>query len=130
MEAKIPTEVGMPTLQTEIPEKDNTEAIVKDLDMTDELHEVTVVRMTSYQQRIKNLYNRLVRQRAVRVKDLVLRRVFENTTDSTVGKFQPNREGPYVVVRVGATESYALNKIDRMPVPRMWNAMHLKRYHQ
>ena len=130
MEAKIPTEVGMPTLQTEVPEKANTEAIVKDLDMTDELHEVTVVRMTSYQQRIKNLYNGRVRQHAVRVEDLVLRRVFENTTDSTVGKFQPNWEGPYVVVRVGATESYALNKIDRMPVPRMWNAMHLKRYYQ
>ena len=46
------------------------------------------------------------------------------------GKFQPNDEGPYMVVRVGAVGSYALNKIDGTPIPRMWNAMHLKRYYQ
>ena len=83
MEAIIPTEIGMPTLRTKIPEKANTEAFAKDLDMADELREVVVVRMASYQQRIKNLYNRRVRQRAFRSRDLVLRRVFENTVDPT-----------------------------------------------
>ena len=83
MEAIIPTEIGMPTLRTKIPEKANTEAFAKDLDMADELREVAVVRMASYQQRIKNLYNRRVRQRAFRSRDLVLRRVFENTADPT-----------------------------------------------
>ena len=48
-------------LRTEIPKKANTEAIAKDLDMADELREATVVRMASYQQRITNIYNRLVR---------------------------------------------------------------------
>ena len=32
------------------------------------------------------------------LKDLVLRRVFENTANTTEGKFQPNWEGPYTVV--------------------------------
>ena len=45
----------------EIPEKANTEAITKDLDMTDEFREAADVRITSYQQRITNLYNRRVR---------------------------------------------------------------------
>ena len=36
-----------------------------------------------------------------RARDLVLRRVFENTTDPTFGKFQPNWEGPYMIVKVG-----------------------------
>ena len=36
IEAIIPTKIGMPTLQTEIPGKANTEAITKDLDMADE----------------------------------------------------------------------------------------------
>ena len=48
MEAIIPTEIGVPTHRTKIPEKANTEAISKDLDMIDELHEVAVVRMASY----------------------------------------------------------------------------------
>ena len=39
--------------------------------------------------------------------------------EPAVGKFQPNWEGPYVIVRVGASESYALNKLDRMPVPKV-----------
>ena len=65
MEAIIPTEIGVPTLRMEILEKANTEAITKDLDMTDELHEVVVVRIASYQQLITNLYNRHVKQRVL-----------------------------------------------------------------
>ena len=61
MEAIIPTEIGMPTLQTEIPEKANIEALAKNLDMTNELHEAIVVRMASYQQRTTNLYNMRIR---------------------------------------------------------------------
>ena len=79
---------------------------------------------------MSNLYNRHIKPHAFQVGDLVLRKVLENTADPTVGKFQPNWEGPYVIVRVGLAGSYALNKLDEAPVPRMWNYMHLKRYYQ
>ena len=49
MEAINLTKSGMPTLLTEIPEEAITEALAKDLDKTDELHEATAVRMASYQ---------------------------------------------------------------------------------
>ena len=49
MEAIIPTDIGIPTLQIEIPKKANAEAVTKDLDMKDELCEVTVMRIVSYQ---------------------------------------------------------------------------------
>ena len=91
----------MPTLRTEIPEEANTEALARDLDMTDKLREATTMRMASYQQRTTNFYNIWVRQSAYQVEDLVLRRVFENTVGPTIGKFQPNWEGPYTIVRVG-----------------------------
>ena len=61
MEAIIPTEIEMSTLQTEIPRKTNAEAITKDLDIVDELWEETVIRIASYQQRMMNLYSRRVR---------------------------------------------------------------------
>ena len=125
MEAIILTKIGVPTLQTKIPEKANTKAISKDLDMTDELHEAAVVRITSYQQRMTNLYNMHVKQRAFQAEDLVLRRVFENTAGPIADKFQPNQEGPYMIVRVGAARSYALNKLDGTLVLRIWNVMHL-----
>ena len=40
-----------------------------------------------------------------------------------------NWEGPYTVVRVGTVGSYALSKSDGTVVPKMWNAMHLKKYY-
>ena len=48
MEAIIPTEIGVPTLRAKILEKANTEAIVKNLDMTDELREVAAIHIASY----------------------------------------------------------------------------------
>ena len=130
MEAIIPTKVGMPTLRTEVPRMANAEAISKDLNMVDELQEAAAIHIASYQQKMKNLYNKHIKSRAFRAGDLVLRKVFENTVDPTAGKFQPNWEKPDVIVRVGPTRSYALNKLDKAPVPRMWNAMHLKMYYQ
>ena len=78
METIILIEMGVPTLRTENPEKANTEAIAKDLDMIDELCEAAAVRIVSYQQRMIKLYNMHVKQRAFQARNLVLRRVFEN----------------------------------------------------
>ena len=79
---------------------------------------------------LANSYNKQVRPRIFQPGNLVLRNVFENTADPTTGKFQPNWEGPYVITRSGESGSYAIDKIDGTPVPRMWNVMHLKRYYQ
>ena len=128
MEAIIPIEIGMATLRTRISEEANVEVITKDLDMANELRKAAVVRIASYQQRLANLYNMRVKPRTFQDGDLVLRSVFENTANQANGKFQPNCEGPYTVVRVEVAGSYALNKLDGTPVPRMWIATHLKRY--
>ena len=62
MGAIIPTEIVMPTLGTKILKEANTEALAKDVDMTDELREATVVCIASYQQRMTKLYNKHVKQ--------------------------------------------------------------------
>ena len=129
MEAIIPTEIGMPTIPTEVPEEASTEAIIKDLDMTDELREVAIVRIASYHQRLSSWHNRHVKPCMFKAGESILRRVFENTSSPTDGKFQPNWEGPYTVVRVGTTSSYALSRLDRTAVPRMWNSIHFKKYY-
>ena len=98
--------------------------------MTQELREAAAVRIVSYQQRLASLHNQCVKPRTFKVGDLVLRRVFENTTNPTDGKFQPNWEGPYMVVRVVTVGSYTLSRPDMTDVPKMWNAMHLKKYYQ
>ena len=120
----------MPMLRTDMPEQSNTESVIKVLDMADELREAAAMRIASYHRRVANLYNRCVKPRMFQPGDLVLRKVFENTADSSVGKFQPNWEGPYIVTQADESKSYALDKLDGTPVPRMWNVMHLKRYYQ
>ena len=130
MEAIIPTEIGMPTIRTDMPKQENSKLVIKDLDMVDELRELAAVRIASYQRRLENSYNKRVKPRMFQPRDLVLRNVFENTIDPTVEKFQPNWEGPYLVTRADESGSYSLDKFDGTPVPRMWNAIHLKRYYQ
>ena len=130
MEAVIPTEIGLPTVRATASESENEESITRELDTSDELREAVAIRVASCQRRLANFYNKRVRPRVFQSGDLVLRKVFENTTDPTVGKFQPNWEGPYIVRRLGKPGSYAIDTIDGTPVPRMWNAMHLKRYYQ
>ena len=130
MEAIIPTEIGMPTIRTEVLEEANAEAIIKDLNTTDELREAAAVCIASYQQRLANLHNWRVKRRTFKAGELILRRVFENTANPANGKLQANWEGPYKVVRVGTVRSYALSKPDGTSVPKMWNAMHLKKCYQ
>ena len=130
MEAVIPTEIGLPTIRTAMPESENVESVAIELDVSDELREAEAIRVTSYQRRLANSYNKRVRPRVFQPGDLVLRKVFENTADPTIGKFQPIWEGPYVVTRPGESGSYAIDKPYGTHVPRMWNATHLKMYYQ
>ena len=90
MEAVIPTEIDLPTVRTATSESTNVESIIRELDGSDELREAAVIRLASYQHRLANAYNKRVRPRVFRLGDLVLRKVFENTTDPKAGKFQPN----------------------------------------
>ena len=90
MEAKIPTEISMPTLQTDMPKQSNTKFIIKELDKADELREIAAVRIASYHRQLENLYNRCIKPRLFQPGNLVLRKVFENTANIVAEKFQAN----------------------------------------
>ena len=83
-------EAIIPIVRTEIPEEANSEALSNDLDMTDEPREAAAMRISSYQQRLTSLYNKHVKLHALKVGDLVMRKVFENTVNPAADKFQPN----------------------------------------
>ena len=87
MEAVIPMKIGLPTIRTTTPESENEGSVIKELDTSDELWEAAAIRVTSDQRHLANFYNKRVRARVFQPGDLVLRRVFENTTDPTAGKF-------------------------------------------
>ena len=86
MEAIVLTEINMPTLRTDLPEQSNVEYVIKDLETADEPHEAATVQIASYHSRLENLYNKCVKPRMFQPRDLVLRKVFENTADPSAGK--------------------------------------------
>nr|CAN82409.1 hypothetical protein VITISV_023301 [Vitis vinifera] len=114
MDAVIPTEIGLPTIRTDAAKQsDANMELGRNLDWTDEVRESAAIRMANYQQRASAHYNRKVRPRAFKNGTLVLRKVFENTTEVGAGKFQANWEGPYIVSKASNNGAYHLQKLRR-----------------
>ncbi|XP_017239352.2 uncharacterized protein LOC108212130 [Daucus carota subsp. sativus] len=129
-EAVLPTEVLTPTARYGLlNEETNQDELTADIDTVDELRQMAKLRMATYQQKIARNYNKHVHLRMFRVGDMVLRKTFQNTTDPTAGKFADTWEGPYLVDAVVGKGAYRLSTLDGTPVPRSWNATHLKFYH-
>ncbi|RVW73264.1 Pro-Pol polyprotein [Vitis vinifera] len=131
MDAVIPTEIGLPTIRTDAAKQEdaNTE-LGRNLDWADEVRESAAIRMADYQQRASAHYNRKVKPRNFKNGTLVLRKVFENTVEVGVGKFQANWEGPYIMSKANENGAYHLQKLDGTPLLRPWNVSNLKQYYQ
>ena len=84
--------------------------------------------MAAYQQKIVYSYNKNIRLRRFQVGDLVLRKAFQNTTNPTDGKLAPKWEGPYLIDAEAGKGAYRLATLEGTPIPRSWNAIHLKNY--
>ena len=51
VEAVVPIEISLPTIQTAAPESENAGSVVRELDTSDELREAAAIRIASYQRR-------------------------------------------------------------------------------
>nr|CAN71500.1 hypothetical protein VITISV_007955 [Vitis vinifera] len=109
---------------------DASAELSRNLDWADEVRESATIRMTDYQQRASAHYNRKVRPRSFKNGTLVLRKVFENTTEMGAGKFQANWERPYIVSKSSQSGAYHLQKLDGTPLLKPWNVSNLKQYYQ
>ncbi|XP_076920904.1 uncharacterized protein LOC143582159 [Bidens hawaiensis] len=97
-EAVIPTEMVYPTSRTSIRDpQTNYENLAQDLDTTKELRDQARFRMAAYQQKIASAYNKNIRIRRFEVRDLVLRKAFQNTNNPADGKLEPKWDGPYLI---------------------------------
>nr|XP_023900782.1 uncharacterized protein LOC112012635 [Quercus suber] len=130
-EAVIPVEVGITSTRREaFNEEENDDLLRVDLDCLDEVRDKALSRMTEYQKKMTEYYNRRVKLRRLNIGDLVLRKVTQATKDPTQGKLGPTWEGPYKVIHYSRQDSYHLETLDRQRLPRPWNVEHLKKYHQ
>ena len=80
-------------------EGNNDDQLQVNLDCLGEVREKASDKMTKYQQKTAEYYNKRVKLRQLDIGDLVLRKVTPATRDSAQGKFSPTWEGSYRVVR-------------------------------
>ncbi|RVW64224.1 Transposon Ty3-I Gag-Pol polyprotein [Vitis vinifera] len=94
MDAVIPTEIGLPTIRTDAQTNDANTELGRNLDWADEVRESAAIRMADYQQRASAHYNRKVKPRSFKNGTLVLRKVFENTTEVAQGNSKLTGKDP------------------------------------
>ena len=93
-------------------EEDNDDQLRVNLDCLDEVREKAFDKMTKYQQKMAEYYNKRVKLRRLDIGDLVMRKVTPATRDPTQGKLDPTWEGPYWVVNYSRQGNYHLETID------------------
>ena len=118
-EAVVPTEIGMTTHRTyHFNEQENNEQMCLNLDLLTKKREQASKRSTIYQQWVARYYNQKVNVRQFKVGDWVLRRVNQNTKDSTQGVLGPNWQGLYRVKQIVGLGAYKLVRTDGHEVKR------------
>ena len=89
-EAVIPVEVGVAnTKRTTFSEEGNDDKLRVNLDCLDEVRDKASSRMTEYQQKMVEYYNKRVKLRQLDIGDLILHKVTTATRDPTQGKLGP-----------------------------------------
>ena len=106
----------------------NEENMRVELELREEDQEEAKIREEATKQRAMCIYNSKVRPRAFHEGDLVWRVQGEARKIPRAGKLGPNWEGPFRVIEVLGNGAYRLQHLDGNPIPRTWNATHLKFY--
>ncbi|XP_075662413.1 uncharacterized protein LOC142631932 [Castanea sativa] len=130
MEAVIPLESGFPTLKSDqYNVESNHDMLCDSLNTIEERREVASVKMGSYQQKLKQTYDKGVKSRPLVPGDLVLRKVVGTARNPAWGKLGPNWEVPYRITPVAGVGAYRLEHLDGRVVHRPWNVNNLRRYY-
>ena len=103
--------------------------------MMDNIDEVTDVRLKALKEiekdkaRVAKAYNKKVRSKSFQVGELVWKTILPiGSKSNQFGKWSPNWEGPYKVVKVIFENSYVLETLQDERLTRAFNGRYLKRY--
>ncbi|CAL8153080.1 unnamed protein product [Prunus armeniaca] len=126
-EAIIPPHVNVPSIGIEVGSiEQNSEQMRLNLDLLEGEREKAIVRVASYQQRLKSYYDKRAKIRQFEPGDLVLRKAFITAQRQGSKRIKPNWEGPYVISQSGGRGSYTLDTMDGKEIPLQCNAYHLR----
>ena len=130
-EAMIPAEVKVLSFRYEnFDEPVNDSLLAAERDMIEERREVARIRMEAQKRRMARYYDSKVKERKFKVRDTVLRQVFQNTKEASAGALGYTWEGPYQITEVLRSGAYRLADPAEISIRLSWNAEHLKKYYQ
>nr|KYP58231.1 hypothetical protein KK1_004525 [Cajanus cajan] len=122
-DAMIPVEVGEASHRRQVfNSEQNAQELAVDLDLVDELRDEARI----HEEVCK--YNTRVKPRSFQAGDLVWRLLGEARKDTSDGKLAPTWGGPFRVTKDLENGAYRLEELSGKPIPRTWNATHLKFY--
>ena len=125
-EVVIPLESGFPTLRTDqFDVKENNCLLLDSLDVVEEKREVTTVKMSYYQQKLKQGYDKGVKSKPLALGNLVLRKMVGIAKNPAWGKPGPNWEEPYKITSIVGIGAYYLEDLDENVIPCPWNVNNL-----
>ncbi|XP_071708221.1 uncharacterized protein [Rutidosis leptorrhynchoides] len=126
-EAVIPAEITILSERVlSYNEEENDERFHTNLGYAKERREMAAICKAANKQRIAKYYDKRVRARTYKVRDLVWRDNQASRAQNT-GKLGPNWEGPYKVIGISNTGTYKLAELKGNPIKRTWHATALKK---
>ena len=109
----ISVEVVITNIRREMFHKESNDDQLKvNLNYLDEVRDGASNKMTKYQQKMIEYYNKRVKLKRLDIGDLVLCKITPATKNPTQGKLGPTWEGPYRVVHYSKQGSYHLETLD------------------
>ncbi|GKV50689.1 hypothetical protein SLEP1_g57387 [Rubroshorea leprosula] len=130
VEAVIPVEVELPSEGVGRHNGPHNEQLLREnLDLVEEVREMSRIRNMAHQSRVAKFYNKRVRARQFQVSNLVLRKAGLTNTYAHMGKLAPNWKGPYMVINIKRPGCYQLTDVQGRPLPFIWNVHNLRKFY-
>uniref|UniRef100_A0A803PTJ4 Uncharacterized protein n=1 Tax=Cannabis sativa TaxID=3483 RepID=A0A803PTJ4_CANSA len=118
--AMVPVEVGAGSLRRDVFNlSENIENQLLQLDLLEEKRNQAHLKNAAYQQRTARYFNSKVKERTLRVGDLVLRKVIPNTKNPAHGVFGDKWEGPYLIADKIGHSTYQLVELNGVQFTRL-----------
>ena len=103
--------------------------MTRELDFAEERREAVAIRLAAYQQQLAKGYNQKVKERRFAVGELVSKKTLIGDRNPNEGKLAPNWHGPFKVLSATGRSAYRLENMEGKELPRLWNAMYLKKFY-
>lgn len=88
------------------------------------------MKVTTYQQKVANYYNKKVRHKTFMRGDLDLKKIMINTKKVGAKVLVPNQEGPNIIVCALCPKTYQLEDLNEKLLCHLQNVKHLRKYYQ